>query len=71
MADKSASKSSVSGTLERPELYEVVDQLKALGFILRHTPDELPMQGQHAYGLGCILDRIASEVETQIGGSRG
>ena len=44
MADKGASKSSVFGTLERPELYEVVDQLKALGFILRHTPDELPMQ---------------------------
>jgi hypothetical protein len=55
---------------EPGDLYEVVDQLKALGFILRHTPDELPMQGQHAYGLGCILDRIASEVETQITGGR-
>jgi len=58
--------------IERPNLYEVVDQLKALGFILRHTSNELPIQGQHAYGLGCILDRIASEVEAQIvGGGRG
>jgi hypothetical protein len=63
-------KTSNPKTGERPELYEVVDQLKALGFILRHTPDELPMEGHHAYGLGCILDRIASEVETQIGGNR-
>jgi hypothetical protein len=57
-------------TQECHELYEVVDQLKALGFLLRHTPNELPMEAQHAYGLGCILDRIASEVETQLVGGR-